>query len=242
MSLLPINIKATTLPDAFFQAVYNILKQGRRFKIDSGSFAGQERLEYDYITIHILNPGWPVDRRSEDELLPHIPEQYNIPDPVQPGYLAEYLPYLMIGEKKEGEAYTYGERLNCYKLPALWLDQVGVVIEYYKRHGHRTNQMVLQIAEPGDILLKDPPCLRQIFTRIQDGKLHFHVYFRSNDLWSGFPANLAAIQILKEYMAGEIGVGDGEIIYSCSGLHLYDYSITLAETLRGKTVAEFKGE
>ena len=55
------------------------------------------------------------------------------------------------------------------------------------------------------------------------------------DLWSGFPANLAGIQILKEYMASEIGVADGELIALSKGLHLYDYSWELAQvTLRKK--------
>jgi len=33
--------------------------------------------------------------------------------------------------------------------------------------------------------------------------LHFVLYFRSWDLWGGFPAKLAGIQLLKEYMASD---------------------------------------
>ena len=46
-----------------------------------------------------------------------------------------------------------------------------------------------------------------------------------------FLPNLAAIQLLKEYMADEIGVADGEIIASSKGLHLYEYSWELAKTV-----------
>ena len=49
------------------------------------------------------------------------------------------------------------------------------------------------------------------------------------DLFSGFPANLAGIQVLKEYMAGEIGVEDGEMIVESKGLHLYGYAEDLAK-------------
>jgi hypothetical protein len=42
-------------------------------------------------------------------------------------------------------------------------------------------------------------------------------------------ANLAAIQMLKEYLAAEIGVGEGEIIAASKGLHLYDYVWELAK-------------
>jgi len=49
------------------------------------------------------------------------------------------------------------------------------------------------------------------------------------DLWNGFPANLAAIQLLKEYMAESIGVEDGELVAASKGLHLYDYVWELAK-------------
>ena len=102
----------------------------------------------------------------------------------------------------------------------------------------------MTVGEPNAIFLKDPPCLRGIDTRIQEGKLHFAVYFRSWDLWNGFPANLGAIQLLKEYMASGIGVEDGEIIAATKGLHLYDYVWELAKlrTLCENPSALSKGE
>jgi len=72
-------------------------------------------------------------------------------------------------------------------------------------------------------------CLRHIDTRIKNNQLHFFIYVRSWDCWNGLPANLAGFQILKEYMASEIGVEDGEIIASSKGLHIYDYVWNLAE-------------
>jgi thymidylate synthase len=44
---------------------------------------------------------------------------------------------------------------------------------------------------------------------------------------------LAAIQILKEYIAAEIGVDDGEIIALSKGLHLYEYAWELARIAAG---------
>ena len=73
-----------------------------------------------------------------------------------------------------------------------------------------------------------PSCSAAQPTRIQDGTLHFVVYFRSWDLWGGMPANLAGIQNLKEYMATAIDVKDGEMIVESKGLHLYGYAEELA--------------
>ena len=70
----------------------------------------------------------------------------------------------------------------------------------------------------------------KLAARIRDNKLNFIVYFRSWDLWAGLPSNLAAIQLLKEYMSSEIGVDDGELIALSKGLHLYEYAWELART------------
>lgn len=43
--LQPIFIKATTLQDAWYQAVYKCIEVGREFIIHQGSYAGQKRLE-----------------------------------------------------------------------------------------------------------------------------------------------------------------------------------------------------
>lgn len=257
---MPLNlqyIKATNLGDAWFQTLFRMLEEGSVFKIDRGSYAGQKRLEFDWITIHIQKPG-------ARPLLPQIEPHHNIPNPVADDYLDDYLPYLMTGELKADESYTYGQRLTAYPIkyplhlhkeghwPHILITEIDELIEKgiiynagfwclnqiellnwtYKTKGHRNNQMVLQVAHPTDMILQDPPCLRQIDTRIQDGKLHFYPYFRSWDLWGGFPANLGGIQLLKEYCAEAIGVEDGEIIASSKGLHIYDYSFDLAKCLR----------
>jgi len=100
----PIFISATTLSDAWFQTIYKCVEKGRQFVIDRGSFEGQKRLEFDYVTIHIKNPS--------GELLPSLNPALQIPDPVASDYLDGYLPYLMTGEEHPGEAYTYGQRIN----------------------------------------------------------------------------------------------------------------------------------
>jgi len=69
---------------------------------------------------------------------------------------------------------------------------------------------------------------------------HFIIYFRSWDLWGGFPANLSGMQLLKEYMAQEIGVDDGEMICSSKGLHLYKYVWKLAALRTGKNIEEIR--
>ena len=275
--LKPIVIKGTNLPDVWHQTLFEAIKVGRDFTVDSGSYAGQKRKEFDFITIHSVCPGI-------GELLPKLNTALKLDDPCAQNYLDKYMPYLMTGEEKEGEAYTYGERI-CFAdaellfdvpenlvidelgdaetdiLPEniFWFDksslthrvnQMELMIWTYKQLDdegnpkYRNNQMTLQVGQPTDMGLKDPPCLRHIDTRIQDGKLHFFPYFRSWDLWGGMPAYLDAIELMRQYCAEAIGLDPkkGEIIASSKGLHLYNYVWKIAEAVRGKTAEEFKKE
>jgi thymidylate synthase len=139
-------------------------------------------------------------------------------------YVENYLQYLITSFKADTEQYTYGEDIE-YQLPEL--------IRMYKEDGHNTNQGFMAVGSKESIVLSDPPCLRGIDTRVQNGQLHFILYFRSWDLWAGLPSNLAAIQLMKEYVASEIGVEDGEMIALSKGLHLYDYTWDLAKISSG---------
>ncbi len=252
-------IQARDLPDLWFQAVHDILDHGRKFKIDRGSYEGQTRLEYDFFTGHVKYPGTqPLlpDIPPSCGIPNPVEEAYIYGGE---GYDRSYIEYIMTGQKEPGESYTYGERLTRASISEekliwwnkeskeiidkrdvdgkavfeedgkLYLNQIEWIIQTYQKYGKRNNQMVLQVAHPSDLTLLDPPCLRSIDTRIQDDALHFIVYFRSWDLWGGMPANLAGIQNLKEYMAGEIGVKDGEMIVESKGLHLYGYAEELAK-------------
>jgi thymidylate synthase len=253
-------VVARDLPDLWFQAIHDILDLGRRFIVDRGSYAGQTRLEYDYFIGHVKHPGTqPLipDIPPSCGIPNPVEEDYIYGGE---GYERSYIEYLMTGHKEPGESYTYGERLTKTPISGdkltwwnenneeiidkrdvdgkiifeedgiLYMNQIEWIIDTYKRFGERNNQMVLQIAHPSDMTLLDPPCLRSIDTRVQNGKLHFSsVLFRSWDLWGGLPANLAGIQNLKEYMASEIGIEDGEMIVESKGLHLYGYAEDLAK-------------
>lgn len=238
--LEPVHIDAFDLDDAWFQCLSAILDHGHVYTITRGSYEGQKRLEFDFVTIRVKKPS--------HQIIPIIPEGLNIPAPTDMDYIQGYLSYLLTGAKTETEDYTYGERLvdpkvrfkdivngkEMIKEMPLEVNQIEEVIKMYKEKGHGTNQATMEIGMPSDIKLVDPPCLRIIDTRIRYGKLNFILYFRSWDLWGGFPSNLGGLQLVKQYMAEEIGVADGEIIAVSKGLHLYDYVWDLAKLRTNK--------
>lgn len=203
-------IEARDLSEGWFLCLRKALTAGHEYKIDRGSYTGQRRKELGVVIVQIKNP-------ATRPLLPDVPQ--GVPPPSTMAYVESYLPYLMTSHKAEGEQYTYGQYLE---------KQIPEVIKMYKEQGYNTNQAYMTVGDEDSIFLADPPCLRGIDTRIRDNRLNFVVYFRSWDLWAGFPSNLAAIQLLKEYMASEIGVEDGEIIGISKGLHIYEYAWDLA--------------
>ena len=216
------HITAKTLPDLWYQCLWNLyenVKSGqgsRRYKVQTGSFAGVDRIELDFAILHVEMP-WVRP------LLPLPPENLPIPPPCDEKYLNEYMLYLLSPDVQPNEHYTYGNRL-----------MVGFqkCIDYYKKHGTDTNRMCLEIGRPEDINLYDldngegsSPCLRLIDTRVLDGKLNFICYFRSWNCWSGLPMNLAGLQQVKEIMASEIGVEDGELIAISKGLNIREHEL-----------------
>ncbi len=241
--LRPVYVEAFDLDDAWFQCLCAIIEKGHIYKIDSGSYEGQRRLEFDFVMVRVKKPA--------HQIIPVIPEGMSIPAPTDMDYIQGYLSYLMTGTKTQTEDYTYGERLvdakvkiaqegsSLVKDMPLGVNQIEEVIKMYKEKGYGTNQAVMEIGMPSDIKLIDPPCLRIIDTRIRYGKLHFMLYFRSWDLWGGFPSNLGGLQLVKQYIAEEIGVEDGEIIACSKGLHLYEYSWELAQMRTKKIIPGF---
>jgi thymidylate synthase len=203
-------VQALNIGDAWFQCLEKALIDGRTYTIQQGSFEGKQRKEIPLVAIIIRNPG-------VRPLRPDVPD--GVPAPTTDEVIHDYMSYLMTGHKQENEEYTYGEDLA---------PQIEEVIKRYKL-GVDTNQMCMTIGSRQSIYQKDPPCLRVVDTRVQDGKLNFVLYFRSWDLWGGLPTNLGGLQLLKEYMAEEIGVKDGSLIAFSKGLHLYEHCWDLAK-------------
>jgi len=220
-------IRAFDIPDSYYKCINEILKYGYEWTIQKGSFEGHTRLEFDNVVITISNP-------SNRPLIPiDFPE--GVPPPTDMNYVNLYMGYLITPDKKKDEQYTYGERITKM-LPADKVEgeQICSQIDYIIKmlqDTPMTNQACMSVGKPEDVLLKDPPCLRLIDCRIRYGALHFFTYFRSWDLWTGFPNNLAGIQLMKEYMARQIGVEDGTLNAYSKGLHLYDFQIPLAKKL-----------
>jgi thymidylate synthase len=217
------NIEAKTLPEAWFLCIQGLGKRihTRIYRVDRGSFVGQKRIEYDFVTVRVEFPG-------SRPLIPDVP--LGTPPPTSMDYVEHYYQRYVIGtEREKDENYTYGEDINP-QVPRI-LDMLATDPD--------TNQACITLGDRNSINLPDPQCLKVLDFRLSYNRLSVAVYVRSWDLWAGFPSNLAAIQLLKESMAVALGVNDGVIIACSKGLHLYDYSWDYANAvLRSGVIKE----
>lgn len=224
----PIFLEGRDLSDTWFQLVKETMLFGRDFTVEKDGFSVRKK-DLDFVSAHIEYPG-------SKPLIPVIPEGLNIPPPVSEDYLDSYMPYFMSDSIAPDERYTYGQDLA-------W--QVEWVINHYIDKGHSTRHCYMTVGRPESLsnysnlpgmecFNSSTQCLRGVDTSIKYGKLHFSIHFRSWNLWNGLPANLACLQLIKEYMASEIGVEDGSMFITCLKLNLSESVFPLAKTLIGK--------
>lgn len=248
------HIEARDLPEAWYLCIKDVMENGRDYKITEGSYVDQYRRQLDYVTVQIKHPGTKplipdippglgIPPPASDEYVQKYLD-YLISDVKQPNEEYTYGERLNNPKVKVKTDFMYPLLDKVFKKDFLEgliekyvgkelefllnVNQIEEVIRKYKQGGHGQNQCTMEIGMPSDILLEDPPCMRLVDTMIIEGKLHFYPYFRSWDLWGGFPANLAGLQMVKEFMAAEIGVEDGEIMAASKGLHLYDHCWEIA--------------
>ncbi len=230
----------------WFRLLLEVYKHGRKNHIDYGSFAGANRLEFDFASGTIYYP-------TTRPLAPIMPE--GVPPPTTDKDIEKYFTnYIMDGHNLKGnEHYRYATWISggeyylpyvkfevpktegsCFKIKVP--NQVEWLIKHYKEKGFGNNHCYIQVGYPEssyayDIPWKDEserqtsPCLRGIDTHVKDGKLHFAVIFRSWDLYGGFPQNMGGITMLMEYMAEQLEIETGVLSFSCLKLHCYDSQI-----------------
>jgi thymidylate synthase len=236
--MMPFCLIAKTISDAWFQLMYNLFDKAYAQNIQKGSFENEQyRLQYPGIAVYIEHPS--------SDMVPTIPPGLGIPSPTTMEYIEDYFAnYLMNPEPAENETYTYASRIQ-HSMPNGG-SQLERVVEILRKTP-LTNQAVIEIATPEDLDIcygkdgkLDPPCLRLLDFKVIPSDNAFYLtvsaYFRSWDLWAGFPTNLGGIELLKQYVVSETSLKNGPMYAYSAGAHIYGYQeeIVRLRTLRLK--------
>ena len=108
---------------------------------------------------------------------------------------------------------------------AFGFDQMEKVIEILQRDPN-SRRAVININTPRKEVFetKDEPCTIALQFLLRDNKLNCICTMRSNDIYYGFPYDIAFFTEVQKRIADELGVGYGPYIHNVGSLHLYDHN------------------
>jgi thymidylate synthase len=175
--------------------------------------------------------------------------------PLDREYLKNYIPQILDDANyREGVKYTYGQRLRSWfgqdqikavitklikeidsasAVMSLWDSGSGnyqILAEHDSWRGHDHNTIVRGERKGGDSDHNHggSPCLNHIWVRVVDNELSLTATFRSNDMFSAWPANAMGLRALQRHIRDEIASQSeydltiGPLITISQSAHIYD--------------------
>lgn len=157
------------------------------------------------------------------------PEEFYFPEPnylpIDRSFLGNYIAQVTDdAPHREGVKYTYGQRLRSW----FGRDQIEQAIA--KLAADPTSaRVVMNLWDVGDYDSGDsPPCLNHIWVRVSDRELSLTATFRSNDMFSAWPANAMGLRALQQHICAEVcrrrdrELALGPLITVSQSAHIYD--------------------
>lgn len=208
------HIKATTNVDLWWSILSRLMDKSRSYiqPIKKGSFAGEAyRVQLPFVAGTIYNP--------LDDMVPQT--RSGIPPVTNTDTIQQYFEEYIIGTKPPttNESYTYASRIGM---------QLPKVMDMLRDYPD-TNQAAIIVGHSEDLDLHDPACLRAINFKVVNNQLELTSFWRSNDVWAGFPTNLGGLSLLLSHVAEYIGKEVGAMNYCCDGAHVYSYQLELVK-------------
>lgn len=166
------------------------------------------------------------------------PEEFYFPEPnylpCDRLFIADYISHILEdAQAQEGVKYTYGQRLRSW----FGVDQVQQLIEKLAQDLN-TTRAVMSLWDVADYDLSDsPPCLNHIWVRVSEGQVLLTATFRSNDMFSAWPANAMGLRALQAHICHKLqaltnqDLGLGPLITHSQSAHIYDDCWDNAERL-----------
>ncbi|PSB03949.1 thymidylate synthase [Merismopedia glauca] len=221
-------IEGKTIAETWVKIIHRIKNTGR---IKPNAYGGKWQ---ELINLTAIVTDEPADF--------YFPEPNYLP--CNRDFIQEYIPQV-VGWVDEGNptpenVYTYGQRLRYW----FGQDQIEQVINKLAIDVDSA-RAVMSLWDVKDHESKSPPCLNHIWLRVVDRKLTLTATFRSNDMFSAWPANAMGLRALQQHICDEIvsryhppsspleGAlrGVGALIIISQSAHIYDDCWENAENL-----------
>ncbi|MBI4058576.1 DUF4346 domain-containing protein [Candidatus Gottesmanbacteria bacterium] len=154
--------------------------------------------------------------RKEDPKNEYFPHYL----PFSRNELTAYYAELTTARRIPGVAYNYGHRMREY----FGVNQIEEIKKLLKRRPF-SKKAIAVTYDPKkdwqDVDSGDTPCLTQVIARVSDGQLLLTAYFRSQDMFHGWPRNAFALRKVQQDIAIQIGLPMGPLTVITHSAHMY---------------------
>ncbi|BBA79584.1 thymidylate synthase [cyanobacterium endosymbiont of Rhopalodia gibberula] len=157
------------------------------------------------------------------------PPEFYFPEPnylpIKRSFLKDYIEQILDdAPQREGVKYTYGQRLRSW----FGRDQIEQLINKLVEDIH-SSRAVMSLWDVSDYEDSDsPPCLNHIWVRIVDNELSLTATFRSNDMFSAWPANAMGLRFMQQFIQDKVikksdhNLTLGPLIIISQSAHIYN--------------------
>lgn len=201
-------IEGRTIAQTWIKIIHRIKTTG---KIRPNRYNGQWQELIDLVAVV-----------TDEPLNFYFPEPNYLP--CDRAFIHNYIANLLEDSpQQEGIEYTYGQRLRSW----FGHDQIQHVIDKFIQE-MGTTRAVMNLWDVDDYKRHDNPCLNHIWLRVVDTKLSLTATFRSNDMFSAWPANAMGLRALQQHICDEIvknssySLQMGPLITVSQSAHIYD--------------------
>ncbi len=142
----------------------------------------------------------------------------------------------LLDSSKGSFSYTYGNRLRSHFIsnPLLdpkKIDQIEKVIRRLEK-GNNTRKAVAVLFDPTvDHDADDIPCIDLIDFKIRNKKLYLSAYWRSNDIYGAYYANVKGLKYVADFVAEKTNSELKRITTHGGSAHILKYDFVAAEEL-----------
>lgn len=162
------------------------------------------------------------------------PENFHFPEPnylpCNQEFIEQYVSQILEDmPSEEGVEYTYGKRLRSwFEYNQIKYDQIEQVIQKLSRQIDSASAVMSLWDVRDHEAYKSPPCLNHIWIRVVDKELSLTATFRSNDMFSAWPANAIGLRALQRHIRDEVSIHSqyelsmGPLITVSQSAHIYD--------------------
>lgn len=131
--------------------------------------------------------------------------------------------FASLWKKLSDDGETCNSAYGYLMQEAFGFNQVEKIIELL-HYDPNSRRAVINLNTPNKHVIetKDEPCTIALQFLIRNGELHCTTMMRSNDIWFGFPYDIAFFTELQIYIADRLNVKYGTYTHFVVSMHLYD--------------------